>query len=110
MKLFAAYRTWNEGNNVLISQLKAKEERQVKRNCLKVQSLQRALDILEVVGKSEQPVALKEIAVVTGLPKSTVYRLLSNLEEREYVRCNVDASYQLGLRLLLLAQQAATNS
>ncbi|HWR40657.1 MAG TPA: IclR family transcriptional regulator [Patescibacteria group bacterium] len=77
----------------------------MKKNGLEVQSLQRALDILEVVGNSRQPVPLKEITAQTGLPKSTVYRLLSNLEAREYIRCNADTSYQLGLKLLMMSQR-----
>lgn len=72
---------------------------------LEVQSLMRALDILEAVGESTCSVSLKRITERVGLPKSTVYRLLSNLESREYVRCNIDGTYQLGLKLLTVSLQ-----
>lgn len=72
---------------------------------LEVQSLMRALDILETVGESTSAVSLKTITERVGLPKSTVYRLLSNLESREYVRCNIDGTYQLGLKLLTVSLQ-----
>ena len=73
---------------------------------LEVQSLQRALDILESIGSSASPVSLKTLAIMTGLPKTTVYRLLGNLEQRGYVRCHSDGSYQLGIKFMLLSQRA----
>lgn len=76
---------------------------------LEVQSLQRALDILESIGSSTKPVSLKGLSDSTGLPKSTVYRLLGNLENRGYVRCNPDGSYQLGLKFLMLSQRVNQN-
>lgn len=72
---------------------------------IEVQSLQRALDILEMVGNSAAPMRLKKIAAEVGLPKSTVYRLLSNLEGRGYVRCSGDGIYTLGLKLLMMSQR-----
>lgn len=76
---------------------------------LEVQSLQRTFDILEVVGNSVTPVSLKYITDETGLPKSTVYRLLSNLEKRNYVRCDSNGNYRLGLQLLMMSQRAEQN-
>ena len=76
---------------------------------LEVQSLMRALDILEAVGENARAVSLKTITERVGLPKSTVYRLLSNLESREYVRCNADGTYQLGLKLLTVSLQVEQN-
>ncbi|MDU4959154.1 MAG: IclR family transcriptional regulator [Sporomusaceae bacterium] len=76
------------------------------KNFLEVQSLQRALDLLEAIAGQSRPVPLREAAAATGLPKSTAYRLLGNLEHRGYVRCNQDGSYQLGLKFLVLSQQA----
>lgn len=76
------------------------------KHCWEVQSLQRALDILESIAASTKPVPLKILAAATHLPKSTAYRLLGNLENREYVRCNQDGSYQLGLKFLVLSQRA----
>lgn len=72
---------------------------------LEVQSLQRALNILEAIGDSSKPISLKALTESTGLPKSTAYRLLANLENRGYVRCNSDGSYQLGMKFLMLSQR-----
>ncbi|SMD09854.1 IclR family transcriptional regulator [Sporomusa malonica] len=76
---------------------------------LEVQSLQRTFDILEVVGNSVTPVSLKYITDETALPKSTVYRLLNNLEKRDYVRCDSNGNYRLGLQLLMMSQRAEQN-
>lgn len=73
---------------------------------LGVQSLNRAFDILEVIGNSGDPVTLKKIAETTGLPKTTVYRLLSNLENRNYVRCDNRGAYHLGGQLLSMRQNS----
>lgn len=75
-------------------------------NTLEVQSLHRAFDILEAIGCSGAPVSLKQITTITGLPKSTVYRLLSNLENRDYVRCDNNSNYRLGLQFFKLNQYA----
>ena len=76
------------------------------KNLLAVQVLQRAMDVLEVVGSSSEPVSLKKITEQVGLPKSTVYRLLSNLEARSYICCGSDGFYRLGLTIYTLGQRA----
>ncbi len=70
-----------------------------------VQSLHRALDILEFIGNTSSPAQLKTITNATNLPKSTVYRLLRNLEARGYVACDSLGFYRLGLKLLMMSQQ-----
>jgi len=75
-------------------------------NSLAVQSLHRAFDILEAIGNSPLPASLKEITETTGLPKSTVYRLISNLENRDYVCCDNNGKYRLGFQLLMMSQWA----
>lgn len=73
---------------------------------MEVQSLNRALNILETVGQSETPLSLKEITDLTGLPKPTVYRLVRNLEYRNYIACDSTGKYHLGLQILLLNRWA----
>ena len=64
-----------------------------------VQSLDRALSILDVLRYSSEPLALGEIAGRSGLPKSTTHRLLSTLEVRGFVARDPTAgSYRLGLK------------
>lgn len=74
---------------------------------LEVQSLHRAFDILEVIGNSPNPMSIKKITETTGLPKSTVYRLLDNLENRNYIFCDSNGNYRLGYQLLMMSQWAA---
>lgn len=78
----------------------------MEKHFLEVQVLQRAMDVLEVIGTSTEPVSLKNITERVGLPKSTVYRILSNLESRGYVCCSNEGGYRLGLTFLTLGQKA----
>lgn len=78
----------------------------MEKHFLEVQVLQRAMDVLEVIGTSTEPVSLKNITEKVGLPKSTVYRILSNLESRGYVCCSNEGGYRLGLTFLTLGQKA----
>lgn len=70
-----------------------------------IQSLQRAFDLLDIVGSSEKPLTLKELAMEAGLPRSSAYRFLRNLEYRGYLRCDDDGQYHLGLKFLFLQQK-----
>lgn len=51
-----------------------------------VQSVDRALSILEVLGDDEEGYRLTDLARETGLSVSTVHRLLTTLEERRFVQ------------------------
>lgn len=69
-----------------------------------VQSLDRSLDILEVLAGSRNGYGVTEIANLTGLHKSTVHRLLGTLMSRGYVAKDMDNNrYLLGMRVLLLS-------
>ncbi len=48
-----------------------------------VQSLDRALDILEALSSEHEGLGVTEISERVGLHKSTVYRLLSTLHEKK---------------------------
>lgn len=50
-----------------------------------VQSLGRALDLMEAVAMAEQGAGLSELAKATGLAPSTAHRLLKTLQQRRYV-------------------------
>ncbi len=68
-----------------------------------VQSVDRAITILETLAKNSEGCRITELANATGLHKSTVYRLLSTLMSRGYVeRCVDSENYKLGIRILLL--------
>jgi IclR family acetate operon transcriptional repressor len=55
----------------------------------------RALEILAVLRKHDQPMGLAEIATHVGLAKSSVFRLLHTLEVSSYVERTADGGYGL---------------
>jgi len=64
---------------------------------MKVQSLDRAFDILDILARAAGGLGLSEIAGSAGLPRSTTFRLLAVLQQREYVRKAEDTGkYRLG--------------
>jgi IclR family transcriptional regulator, KDG regulon repressor len=71
---------------------------------MKVQSLERAFDILDILAKESAGLSLSEIAAAAGLPRSTAFRLLAVLQGREYVRkSGKDVRYRLGPGLVELS-------
>ncbi|MDR1656589.1 MAG: IclR family transcriptional regulator [Deltaproteobacteria bacterium] len=68
-----------------------------------VQVLERVLDLIEVLAKAESPLGLGKISTITGLSKSTVHRLLSALQARDYVEKLSDSTYRLGIKVLEIA-------
>ena len=70
-----------------------------------VQSVDRALDLLEALASSEGEVSITSLAHRTSLHVSTVHRLLTTLLRRGYVRQNPDTSrYFTGAKLATLAE------
>jgi IclR family KDG regulon transcriptional repressor len=64
---------------------------------MKVQSLDRAFDILELLSREQHGLNLTEIGNRLDLHKSTVYRLLQALKERGYIDKSAQGSYRLGM-------------
>lgn len=71
-----------------------------------VQSVDRALDILEVLSGAGTPLGVTEIAVATGLPQGTAHRILRSLHHRGYVRHEVGRKYALGAASFRLGDAA----
>ena len=70
-----------------------------------VQSVDRALDLLEALSASEGEVSITSLANRTSLHVSTVHRLLTTLLRRGYVRQNPETSrYYTGAKLATLAE------
>lgn len=69
-----------------------------------VNSVERALDILLCFDKEEPSLSLTRIAELVQLPKSTVFRHLTTLENRHFlIRENGSGMYHLGLRFIEMA-------
>jgi IclR family acetate operon transcriptional repressor len=71
-----------------------------------VQSLHRALDLLEIVADGGGHMPIGAIAVAARLPLPTIHRLLKTLVERGYMRQLPNRQYALGFRLLPLGRSA----
>ncbi|MCX7842744.1 MAG: IclR family transcriptional regulator [Clostridia bacterium] len=66
-----------------------------------VQTINRALDIIEILSMERQGLGVTEIGNRTGLHKSTAHRLLNTLAERGYIeREPQNGSYRLGLKFV----------
>lgn len=73
----------------------------------RVQSLERALEILELLSRSQGELGVTEIGAEVGLAGGTVHRLLSTLIFHGYVRQNPqNRKYTVGLKALTLASSA----
>lgn len=71
-----------------------------------VQSVGRALEILELIGASGGSMALVELAGASGLPMPTIHRLVRTLVARSYLRQLPNRRYALGARLIPLGSTA----
>src|SRR5271166_4075188 len=71
-----------------------------------VQSLHRALDLLEELAAAGGTASLSDLAAACGLPLPTVHRLAGTLAGRGYLRQAPDRRYSLGSRLIPLGTEA----
>ncbi|HTJ57685.1 MAG TPA: IclR family transcriptional regulator [Devosiaceae bacterium] len=65
--------------------------------------LERAMDLLGILERSERGETIRELTVQLDLPRSTVYRILNTFSAHDIVRRNTSGAYLLGTRLLALA-------
>ncbi len=72
-----------------------------------MQSLHRALDLVESVAAAGGYLAIGEIAAGCGLPLPTVHRLLRTLVDRGYMRQLPNRQYALGFRFVRLGSTAS---
>jgi DNA-binding IclR family transcriptional regulator len=66
------------------------------------QTLDRGLEVLQVVVDADRPMSLSEISAATSLNRSVTYRLLRTLEDRGLVTQTGGQGFQAGLGLLRL--------
>ena len=75
-----------------------------------VQSLARALRLLETLANAEREISLTELADKLEWPKSTVHGILATLRDYRFVdQSDVNGRYRLGVRLFEYGQKAARN-
>lgn len=71
-----------------------------------VQSLDRALQLLEHLADAGGSLRLAELEAVTGLPLPTIHRLMRSLAHNGFVRQEPSRRYALGPRLIRLGETA----
>lgn len=80
-----------------------KQKKVTKNKTYRVQSLDRALDILDCFSYQKKKLRLSEIGELAGLNKTTAKRLISNLTHRGYLQQDPETKcYRLGLKLFEL--------
>jgi IclR family transcriptional regulator, acetate operon repressor len=72
-----------------------------------VQSVERALELLEALAQPGEGMGISELGRATGLPVATIHRLLATMAARGYVRRDsASHKYTLGSQLLQLGEAA----
>jgi len=75
-----------------------------KKEGLNIQSVDRALSILEVLCHSPEPLSVKELSDYTQLKRTTVSGLISTLQKRNYVlKDDISGKYIPSIKLLYLS-------
>ena len=64
-----------------------------------IQSVAKAMKVLDILNAAPASLSLAEISSRTGWPKSTVHGLLSTMREYSVVAQDEDGCYMLGIRL-----------
>jgi DNA-binding IclR family transcriptional regulator len=72
----------------------------------KVQALDRAFAVLDLLGESETPLGLAQVASSLQLHKSTAHRFLMVLERHHMVERTASGKFRLGLRLFDFGNRA----
>jgi IclR family KDG regulon transcriptional repressor len=81
----------------------------VSSECMKVQVLERAFDILELLSREQCGLGLTDIGQRLDLHKSTVHRLLASLRQRGYIEKTAEGTYRLGMEFIELSSLHLNN-
>ena len=71
-----------------------------------LQSLDRAVAVLDLLGESDTPLALTDVCQIMGIHKSTAHRSLMVLERSALIERTHDNRFRLGLKLYELGNRA----
>jgi DNA-binding IclR family transcriptional regulator len=72
-----------------------------------IRVLQKAFDVLEAIKREGSGVGLAELARSVSMPKPTVYRILTTLENRGYLDRDQDGGYRMSDKLFSLQQRTS---
>jgi DNA-binding IclR family transcriptional regulator len=77
----------------------------------RVQVLDRAVEVIDLLAKAGLELGPSEIAGELGLPKSTIHRILTVLERHRLVRKNpAHGKYTVGMKLVELGSRPVARS
>lgn len=77
---------------------------------MSIQSLERALDILNIMFDNGGKISVTELSKIMGLHRSTIYRTLNTLYEKDFLqKDNRTSIYSLGPKVLTMGLVAVTN-
>lgn len=68
-----------------------------------IQVLERAFSLMDILLEARTPLSLETLSTRSKMPKSTVFRIVSNLIRHGYL-CETDDGYWLGLKLISFGQ------
>ena len=72
-----------------------------------IQSLDRGLQLLDIISQANEPMGLPELAEMLKVDRSTVFRLLGTLQQRNFVvQDPITKRYSLGLKAIELSRRA----
>jgi DNA-binding IclR family transcriptional regulator len=89
-----------------IRELRAKMRETTPQGAYKIQALDRAFAILDLLGESETPLGLAQVATSLQMHKSTAHRFLMVLEKHRMVERTAGGKFRLGLRLFDFGSRA----
>lgn len=75
----------------------------------RIQSIDRATELLNSIARYPEPVSLKVLSAETGFHSSTTFRILASLIQNQLVEKDTSGNYRLGLRLLQLGVRLHSN-
>lgn len=64
-----------------------------------IQSVAKAMELLQLLSAAGRSLTLKEVTEQSGLPKSTVFGLLTTMREYDVIAQTPEGRYTLGMRL-----------
>lgn len=74
-----------------------------------VKSVKRSLDLLQILGSENKKFSIAELSSISGLPPSTIHRLLLTLKEHKFVNQDeLSSLYYLGPSLVTLGIKASS--
>lgn len=80
----------------------------VRRSC-STGAVQRCLHLLRLFGQTPSGLRATEVAKLSGLPTSTVYRFLANLETAGFLTCSANGKYCLDIACFSTGQTALSH-